>query len=215
MGSWTSRTSMIRPQKRRGKDATADGSELGNLGWIQAAPSLTAHFPRPPPRCRRRVPSALVERLRGLSCHPGRPQGAEAQPSPTSHGVHTLLWKVKCELRVGAAEPSSQSFPSYRLQGSSREAPDGNPSPGEPPRPREKPMAGGGVGRDPETPRRLSQGQRPHPERERKRERWASSQDVGLRVRAEGDQAGTQSPGPTEPRGRRFCTKSSRNHPEM
>lgn len=80
MGSWTSRTSMIRPQKRRGKDATADGSELGNLGWIQAAPSLTAHFPRPPPRCRRRVPSALVERLRGLSCHPGRPQGPRPRP---------------------------------------------------------------------------------------------------------------------------------------
>lgn len=96
----------------------------------------------------------------------GKIAGAEAEASPTSHGVHTLLWKVECELRVGAAEPSSQSCSELPTAGEQPRSPGREPQHWRTPKPKEKPVASGGVEGDPETPRRLSQGQRPHPERE-------------------------------------------------
>lgn len=95
---------------------------------------------------------------------PGKAVGAEAEASPTSHGVHTLLWKVGCELRVGAAGPSSQSCFELPTTGERPRSPGREPQHRGTPRPRGKPVAGGGVEGDPETPPRLSQGQRPHPE---------------------------------------------------
>lgn len=173
----------------------ADGSEVGNLGWIRAAPSLTAHSPLPPPPCRGRVRPVLVERLQGLSCHPGRLQGPKSGPlqPPTvstpfsGRSSVSSAWVRQRRARRAAA--------SYRLQGSGREARDGNPSTGEPRGPEGSLwLAARWRGESLATSPRA---------KTPPRERWASSQDVGLRVRAEGGRAGAPSPGPTEPRGSR------------
>lgn len=83
---------------------------------------------------------------------PGKTAWAEAEASPTSHGVHTLLWKVECELCVGAAEPSSQSCSKLPTAGERPRSPGREPQHWRTPKPRGKPVAGGGVEGDPETP---------------------------------------------------------------
>lgn len=71
--------------------------------------SLTAHFSLPSSFMQKRGSAGASGRASGPFVLPGKTTGAEAEASPTSP-VHTLLWKVESELRVGAAEPSSQSW---------------------------------------------------------------------------------------------------------
>lgn len=151
----------------------------------------------------------LVERLQGLSCHPGRSQGPRLRPpqpptvSTPSSGRSSVssAWVRQSRARRAA--------PSCRLQGSSREARDGNPSTGEPRSPKRSLWLAAGWRVIPRLPGDSPKGKDPT-----QRERWASSQDMGLRVRAKGGQAGSPSPGPTEPRGRRFCQKKKKKQPK-
>lgn len=116
-----------RDLEKRGKDATADGSEVGNPGWIPAAPSLTAHFPLPPPRCSRRVPPVRVEGLQGLSCHPGGPPGPRLRPPPppTASTPSSGRWSLSSAwVRPSRAR---RAGPSYRLKGSGPRTPGPEP----------------------------------------------------------------------------------------
>lgn len=90
-------------------------------------PSLTAHFPLPSSSMQKRGSAGASGRASGPFVLPGKTAGAEAEASPTSP-VHTLLWKVESELRVGAAEPSSQSWSELRIEAE----PTKNPGTGTP-----------------------------------------------------------------------------------